>query len=385
MTTPAILALADGTVFHGTSVGADGKTIGEVVFNTAMTGYQEILTDPSYCRQIVTLTYPHIGNTGTNSEDMESSQVYASGLVIRDSSAIASSWRAERSFSEFLQAASTVAIGDIDTRKLTRLLREKGAQSGCIMTGDADPDIAVQHANKFPGIAGMDLAKFVTTDKPYQWCFGSGFDKRGRIMSRRVAPYHVVAYDFGIKRSILRVLSDLDCRMTVVPATTPAAEALSLAPDGIFLSNGPGDPEPCDYAVAAIREILDTVVPVFGICLGHQLLALAIGATTVKMMLGHHGANHPVLHESSGQVIITSQNHGFAVDTNSLPKNARVTHTSLFDGSLQGIALNGRAAFSFQGHPEASPGPHDLLPLFETFIADMDEFKRSSAQTTIAL
>jgi len=385
LTTPAILALADGTVFHGTSVGADGKTIGEVVFNTAMTGYQEILTDPSYCRQIVTLTYPHIGNTGTNSEDMESSQVYASGLVIRDSSAIASSWRAERSFSEFLQAASTVAIGDIDTRKLTRLLREKGAQSGCIMTGDADPDIAVQHANKFPGIAGMDLAKFVTTDKPYQWCFGSGFDQRGRIMSRRVAPYHVVAYDFGIKRNILRVLSDLDCRMTVVPATTPAAEALSLAPDGIFLSNGPGDPEPCDYAVAAIREILDTVVPVFGICLGHQLLALAIGATTVKMMLGHHGANHPVLHESSGQVIITSQNHGFAVDTNSLPKNARVTHTSLFDGSLQGIALNGRAAFSFQGHPEASPGPHDLLPLFETFIADMDEFKRSSAQTTIAL
>jgi len=385
LTTPAILALADGTVFHGTSVGADGKTIGEVVFNTAMTGYQEILTDPSYCRQIVTLTYPHIGNTGTNSEDMESSQVYASGLVIRDSSAIASSWRAERSFSEFLQAASTVAIGDIDTRKLTRLLREKGAQSGCIMTGDADPDIAVQHANKFPGIAGMDLAKFVTTDKPYQWCFGSGFDQRGRIMSRRVAPYHVVAYDFGIKRNILRVLSDLDCRMTVVPATTPAAEALSLAPDGIFLSNGPGDPEPCDYAVAAIREILDTVVPVFGICLGHQLLALAIGATTVKMMLGHHGANHPVLHESSGQVIITSQNHGFAVDTNSLPKNARVTHTSLFDGSLQGIALNGRAAFSFQGHPEASPGPHDLLPLFENFIADMDEFKRSSAQTTISL
>ena len=385
MTTPAILALADGTVFHGTSVGADGKTIGEVVFNTAMTGYQEILTDPSYCRQIVTLTYPHIGNTGTNSEDMESSQVYASGLVIRDSSAIASSWRAERSFSEFLQAASTVAIGDIDTRKLTRLLREKGAQSGCIMTGDADPDIAVQHANKFPGIAGMDLAKFVTTDKPYQWCFGSGFDKRGRIMSRRVAPYHVVAYDFGIKRNILRVLSDLDCRMTVVPATTPAAEALSLEPDGIFLSNGPGDPEPCDYAVTAIREILDTTVPVFGICLGHQLLALAIGATTVKMMLGHHGANHPVLHESSGQVIITSQNHGFAVDTNSLPKNARVTHTSLFDGSLQGIALNGRAAFSFQGHPEASPGPHDLLPLFENFIADMDEFKRSSAQTTISL
>ena len=385
MTTPAILVLADGTVFHGTSVGSDGKTIGEVVFNTAMTGYQEILTDPSYCRQIVTFTHPHIGNTGTNSEDMESSQVYASGLVIRDSSAIASSWRAERSFSDFLKAANTVAIGDIDTRKLTRLLREKGAQSGCIMTGDADSDIAVQHANKFPGIAGMDLAKFVTTDKAYQWCFGTAFDQRGRIMSRRVAPYHVVAYDFGIKRNILRILSDLDCRMTVVPATTPAAEALSLAPDGIFLSNGPGDPEPCKYAVTAIREILDTAVPVFGICLGHQLLALAIGAKTVKMKFGHHGANHPVLHQSSGQVIITSQNHGFAVDAESLPLNAKATHTSLFDGSLQGIALNGRAAFGFQGHPEASPGPHDLLPLFETFIADMDEFKRSSAQTTIAL
>jgi carbamoyl-phosphate synthase small subunit len=362
LTTPAILALADGTVFQGTSVGADGKTIGEVVFNTAMTGYQEILTDPSYCRQIVTLTYPHIGNTGTNSEDMESSQVYASGLVIRDSSAIASSWRAERSFPEFLQAANTVAIGDIDTRKLTRLLREKGAQSGC-----------------------MDLAKFVTTDKAYQWCYGSDFDHRGRIMSRRVAPYHVVAYDFGIKRNILRILSDLDCRMTVVPATTPAAEVLSLAPDGIFLSNGPGDPEPCHYAITAIREILDTAVPVFGICLGHQLLGLAIGAKTVKMKFGHHGANHPVLHESSGQVIITSQNHGFAVDAESLPLHAKVTHTSLFDGSLQGISLNGRAAFSFQGHPEASPGPHDLRPLFETFIADMDEFKRSSAQTTIAL
>ena len=385
MTTPAVLALADGTIFRGISVGADGKTIGEVVFNTAMTGYQEILTDPSYCRQIVTLTYPHIGNTGSNSEDMESSKIHASGLVIRDCSAIASSWRNERSFSDFLKAGNTVAIGDIDTRKLTRLLREKGAQSGCIMTGDVDPAICVQHANKFPGIAGMDLAKFVTTDKVYQWCYGTVSEQRGRIMSRRVAPYHVVAYDFGIKRNILRILSDLDCRMTVVPATTPAAEVLALAPAGIFLSNGPGDPEPCDYAITAIQDILDTDVPVFGICLGHQLLALAIGARTVKMKFGHHGANHPVLDESTGRVIITSQNHGFAVAADSLPKGVKATHKSLFDGSLQGIALPNRAAFSFQGHPEASPGPHDLLPLFERFILDMDDFKRSSSQTTISL
>jgi carbamoyl-phosphate synthase small subunit len=381
LTTPALLALADGTIFRGTSVGADGKTIGEVIFNTAMTGYQEILTDPSYCRHIVTLTCPHIGNTGANSDDMESSKIHASGLVIRDSSAIASSWRAERSFS----AGNTVAIADIDTRKLTRLLRDKGAQSGCIMTGEADPAIAVQHANKFPGIAGMDLAKFVTTDKAYQWCYGTDIDQRGRIMSRRVAPYHVVAFDFGIKRNILRILSDLDCRMTVVPATTTAAEVLALSPDGVFLSNGPGDPEPCDYAVTAIREILDTSVPVFGICLGHQLLALAIGARTMKMKFGHHGANHPVLNESSGRVVITSQNHGFAVDAESLPDGVEITYKSLFDGSLQGIALTDRAAFSFQGHPEASPGPHDLLPLFERFIADMDDFKRSSSRTTIAL
>jgi len=385
LTTPAVLALADGTIFRGTSVGADGKTIGEVVFNTAMTGYQEILTDPSYCRQIVTLTYPHIGNTGTNSDDMESSKIHASGLVIRDSSAIASSWRNERSFSEFLRAGKTVAIADIDTRKLTRLLREKGAQSGCIMTGDVDPAITVQHANKFPGIAGMDLAKFFTTKKAYQWCYGTDAEQRGRIMSRRVAPYHVVAYDFGIKRNILRILSDFDCRMTVVPATTPAAEVLALAPDGVFLSNGPGDPGPCDYAITAIQDILDTDVPVFGICLGHQLLALAIGAKTVKMKFGHHGANHPVLDESSGRVMITSQNHGFAVDAESLPDDVKTTHKSLFDGSLQGIELPDRAAFSFQGHPEASPGPHDLLPLFERFILDMDDFKRSSSQTTIAL
>ena len=385
MTTPAVLALADGTIFRGTSVGADGKTIGEVIFNTAMTGYQEILTDPSYCRHIVTLTCPHIGNTGANSDDMESSKIHASGLVIRDSSAIASSWRAERSFSEFLQAGNTVAIADIDTRKLTRLLRDKGAQSGCIMTGEADPAIAVQHANKFPGIAGMDLAKFVTTDKAYQWCYGTDIGQRGRILSRRVAPYHVVAFDFGIKRNILRVLSDFDCRMTVVPATTTAAEVLALSPDGVFLSNGPGDPEPCDYAITAIREILDTSVPVFGICLGHQLLALAIGARTMKMKFGHHGANHPVLDESSGRVVITSQNHGFAVDAESLPDGVEITYKSLFDGSLQGIALTGRAAFSFQGHPEASPGPHDLLPLFERFIADMNDFKRSSSRTTIAV
>ena len=385
MSTPAVLALQDGTVFRGISVGAPGKTIGEVVFNTAMTGYQEILTDPSYCRQIVTLTYPHIGNTGTNSEDMESSQIHASGLVIRDSSMVASSWRSERSFSEFLIAANTVAIADIDTRKLTRLLRRTGAQSGCIMTGEVEPEVAVQHANKFPGIAGMDLAKFVTTEDTYQWCHGSDFDRGGRIMSRRIAPHHVVVYDYGIKRNILRILSDLDCRMTVVPATTPAAEVLALAPDGIFLSNGPGDPEPCDYAIEAIRTILDAQVPVFGICLGHQLLALATGAKTVKMKFGHHGANHPVENSATGQVMITSQNHGFAVDEKTLPDNVEVTHISLFDGSLQGIALKGNAAFGFQGHPEASPGPHDLLPLFERFISAMDDYKRDASQSAMAL
>jgi len=385
LSTPAVLALQDGTIFRGISVGAPGKTIGEVVFNTAMTGYQEILTDPSYCRQIVTLTYPHIGNTGTNSEDMESSRIHASGLVIRDSSMVASSWRSERSFSDFLIAADTVAIADIDTRKLTRLLREKGAQSGCIMTGDIEPEVAIEHANKFPGIAGMDLAKFVTTEETYQWCYGSDFDRGGRIMSRRIAPNHVVVYDYGIKRNILRILSDLDCRMTVVPATTPASEVLALAPDGVFLSNGPGDPEPCDYAIEAIRTILESQVPVFGICLGHQLLALATGAKTLKMKFGHHGANHPVENSATGQVMITSQNHGFAVDEKSLPKNVEVTHTSLFDGSLQGIALQENAAFGFQGHPEASPGPHDLLPLFEQFISAMDEYKRVMSQSMLAI
>ncbi|TDJ10124.1 MAG: carbamoyl-phosphate synthase small subunit [Gammaproteobacteria bacterium] len=385
MSTPAVLALQDGTIFHGVSVGDDGNTIGEVVFNTAMTGYQEILTDPSYCRQIITLTYPHIGNTGTNSEDMESSKIHASGLIIRDCSMLASNWRVERDFRAFLRGGKTVAIADIDTRKLTRLIREKGAQSGCIMTGDANPDTAVEHARKFPGIAGMDLAKFVSTDRTYQWCYGAEFGKRSRVMSRRIAPYHVVAYDFGIKRHILRLLSDLDCRMTVVPATTTADEVLSLAPDGVFLSNGPGDPEPCDYAIKAIQELLESGVPIFGICLGHQLLALACGAKTVKMKFGHHGANHPVQHLSTGRVMITSQNHGFTVEEESLPEDVEATHRSLFDGSLQGIALKDAPAFSFQGHPEASPGPHDLLPLFERFIADMDEAKRNSSATALLL
>ena len=349
-----------------------------------MTGYQEILTDPSYCRQIVTLTYPHIGNTGTNAEDMESSQVHASGLIIRDSSLVTSNWRNERTFSEFLRQSDTIAIADIDTRKLTRLIREKGAQSGCIMTGDVNAEKAVKHAKKFPGIAGMDLAKFVSTDRSYQWAEGSSFGRKPRILSRRVAPYHVVAYDFGIKRNILRILADLDCRITVVPAQTPGQEALELSPDGIFLSNGPGDPEPCDYAITAIRRLLETGIPVFGICLGHQLLALAAGARTVKMKFGHHGANHPVLDIATGKVAITSQNHGFAVDEDSLPDNVEATHRSLFDDSLQGIALRGAPAFGFQGHPEASPGPHDLLPLFERFLQDMEAGKRSAARAVLS-
>jgi carbamoyl-phosphate synthase small subunit len=385
LSTPATLALEDGTIFRGVSVGGEGKTIGEVVFNTAMTGYQEILTDPSYCRQIVTLTYPHIGNTGTNSDDMESSKVHASGLIIRDASALASSWRSEQNLSEFLRRAKTVAIADIDTRKLTRILRTKGAQSGCIMTGDVDPDTAIQHARKFPGISGMDLAKFVTTERKYQWCNRSSFGKGDRMMSRRIAPYHVVAYDFGIKRNILHLLSDFDCRMTVVPATTPASDVLALAPDGIFLSNGPGDPEPCGYAIAAIKEILETSIPIFGICLGHQLLALATGAKTMKMKCGHHGANHPVQEVASGRVMITSQNHGFSVDEASLPDTVEATHHSLFDGTLQGISVKNKAAYGFQGHPEASPGPHDVLPLFERFIAEMEEAKRSAITPTLQI
>lgn len=384
MSTPAVLALQDGTVFHGTSVGADGQTIGEVVFNTAMTGYQEILTDPSYCRQIVTLTYPHIGNTGSNSGDMESSSIHASGLIMRDSSLVASNWRSERSFGEMLRQGEVVAIADIDTRKLTRIIREQGAQSGCILTGDADTEKAVRHASKFPGIVGTDLAKFVTTERPYQWCHGSTFDCKARILSRRIAPYHVVAYDFGIKRNILHLLSDLDCRMTVVPAATSASEALAMAPDGIFLSNGPGDPEPCDYAITAIKAFLKKGIPIFGICLGHQLLALAAGAKTVKMKFGHHGANHPVQDVATGQVLITSQNHGFTVDEKSLPKSVEVTHRSLFDGTVQGIAFKRTPAFGFQGHPEASPGPHDIRPLFERFILAMDVRKRRPAKASKA-
>jgi len=384
LSTPAILALQDGTVFHGTSIGAEGQTIGEVVFNTSMTGYQEILTDPSYCRQIVTLTYPHIGNTGTNSDDMESEKIHASGLIIRDSTMVTSSWRSERSFSDFLKQGNTVAIADIDTRKLTRIIREKGAQSACIMTGEQAVETAVKHASKFPGIAGMDLAKFVTTKEPYQWCYGTSFGRKPRIMSRRIAPYHVVAYDFGVKRNILRLLSDMDCRLTVVPAQTTAEEAIALMPDGIFLSNGPGDPEPCDYAISAIQSFLEVGVPLFGICLGHQLLALASGAKTEKMKFGHHGANHPVQDIESGQVMITSQNHGFAVDESTLPENVVTTHRSLFDGTLQGITFSDKPAFSFQGHPEASPGPHDLLPLFDRFIELMDVKKKKGFKAMIS-
>jgi carbamoyl-phosphate synthase small subunit len=385
LSTPALLALQDGTVFHGTSIGAEGQTIGEVVFNTSMTGYQEIMTDPSYCRQIVTLTYPHIGNTGTNSDDMESSKVHASGLIVRDSAMLASSWRSERTFPDFLRQAGTIAIADIDTRKLTRIIREKGAQSGCIMTGEQTNDIAIEHARKFPGIAGMDLAKFVTTPSSYQWCHGTSFDRQARIMSRRIAPYHVVAYDFGVKRNILRLLSDLDCRLTVVPATTTAKEAMALGPNGIFLSNGPGDPEPCGYAISAIADFLESGIPVFGICLGHQLLALAAGAMTDKMKFGHHGANHPVQNIATGQVMITSQNHGFAVNEGSLPDNVEATHRSLFDGTLQGIAIKDKPAFGFQGHPEASPGPHDLLPLFDRFIQHMDDQKKSGFRAALKL
>ncbi len=384
LSTPAILALEDGTVFYGTSIGAAGQTIGEVVFNTAMTGYQEILTDPSYCRQIVMLTYPHIGNTGTNSEDMESSKVHASGLIIRDSTLVTSSWRSERTFSDFLAQGKTVAIADIDTRKLTRIIREKGAMSGCIMSGKQDAETAVSHAKRFPGIAGMDLAKFVSTKRSYQWCFGRSFGHKQKVLSRRVAPYHVVAYDFGIKRNILRILSDLDCRMTVVPATTTAEEALALSPDGIFLSNGPGDPEPCDYAIAAIQAFLREGTPIFGICLGHQLLALAAGAKTVKMKFGHHGANHPVQDVASGRVVITSQNHGFAVDEESLPDSVIATHRSLFDGTLQGIAFRDKPAFSFQGHPEASPGPHDISEIFQRFIRSMELQKRSRLKAMLS-
>ena len=366
--TPAVLALEDGTVFRGVSIGASGVTTGEIVFNTAMTGYQEILTDPSYARQIVTLTYPHIGNTGVTPEDLESDSIHAAGLVIRDLPARHSSWRASHSLPQFLVEGETVAIAGVDTRKLTRILRERGAQGGCIATADrADADVALRAARAFPGLKGMDLAKVVSARAPYQWNEGSIGREDSRVL-RPGSRLHVVAYDFGIKRNILRLLSDYGCRMTVVPAQTSAADALALNPDGIFLSNGPGDPEPCDYAIEAIREFLETDVPVFGICLGHQLLGLASGARTVKMKFGHHGANHPVQELAGGHVLITSQNHGFAVDEATLPACLRPTHRSLFDGSLQGVARTDRAAFGFQGHPEASPGPHDLRPLFEHFV-----------------
>jgi carbamoyl-phosphate synthase small subunit len=373
---PAILALEDGTVFNGVSVGADGRTLGEVVFNTAMTGYQEILTDPSYYRQIVTLTYPHIGNVGTNSDDFESTKIYAAGLIIRDLSSAVSSWRAEDSLEHFLRRGKTVAIAEIDTRRLTRVLRDKGAQAGCIVTGaKAKPEEAIRAARKFPGLKGMDLARLVCTKQPYQWNQGSIWPERQSVYAKRVATFHVVAFDYGIKRNILRLISDQDCRITVVPATTTADDAMSLLPDGVFLSNGPGDPEPCDYAIEAIAKLVDIGVPTFGICLGHQLLGLASGAKTTKMKFGHHGANHPVVEIDSGRVMITCQNHGFAVQEDTLPANVRATHRSLFDGTLQGLERTDRPAFSFQGHPEASPGPHDLRPLFQRFTAAMKAYR----------
>ena len=374
---PALLALADGTVFRGKGIGAEGESVGEVVFNTAMTGYQEILTDPSYTRQIVTLTYPHIGNTGINREDVESDRIYAAGLVIRDLPPLASNFRSERTLSDYLRSENVVAVADIDTRKLTRILREKGAQAGCLMSGTRlDADEAIARARAFPGLAGMDLAQVVTTRAPYawqegEWKLGAGYTAPAQ------EKFHVVAYDFGVKRNILRMLASRGCKLTVVPAQTPAREALALRPDGVFFSNGPGDPEPCDYAIAAIRELLETRIPAFGICLGHQLMGLAAGAKTLKMKFGHHGANHPVKDLDTGQVLITSQNHGFVVDPATLPGNVRITHVSLFDGSLQGMAWNDRPALCFQGHPEASPGPHDVAYLFDRFIGMMKDAKKN--------
>lgn len=370
--TPAILVLKDGTVFRGSAIGAEGIVAGEVVFNTALTGYQEILTDPSYCRQIVTLTYPHIGNTGANTEDVESEKVQAAGLVIRDLPLRSSNFRENWNLSDYLKRENIVAIADIDTRKLTRLLRDKGAQDGCIMAGRIDEPAALKAAREFPGLVGMDLAKVVSCTKPYEtdeteWKLGEGYGKRVD------ARFHVVAYDFGVKRNILRMLASRGCKLTVVPAQTSAADVMKLKPDGVFLSNGPGDPEPCDYAIRAIREFLAADLPVFGICLGHQLLALACGAKTLKMKFGHHGANHPVQDLDTKRVMITSQNHGFAVDAATLPANARVTHVSLFDGSLQGFALTDKPAFCFQGHPEASPGPHDVDYLFNKFVKLMEQ------------
>jgi len=376
----AILVLEDGSIFKGKSIGAEGISTGEVVFNTAMTGYQEILTDPSYAKQIVTLTYPHIGNTGTTSEDEESSKVWASGLVIRDLPLLASNFRNEENLDDYLRARNIVAIADIDTRRLTRILCDRGATNGCLLAGGiVSEDIesakaqALKAASEFPGLVGMDLAKEVTCSSQYEWTEGSWQLGQGHAGQVPPTKHHIVAYDFGVKRNILRMLRDRGCQVTVVPAKTPASEVLGMKPDGVFLSNGPGDPEPCDYAIAAIKEILDTDTPIFGICLGHQLLALASGAQTAQMKLGHHGANHPVQDKEQRRVFITSQNHGFAVDEASLPENLRATHHSLFDGSLQGIHRTDKAAFGFQGHPEASPGPHDIAPVFDHFIKLMND------------
>ena len=373
---PAVLALADGSVFQGFSIGAAGNTTGEVVFNTAMTGYQEILTDPSYSRQIVTLTYPHIGNTGVNREDVEASQIHAAGLIIKDLPRLLSNFRSQQSLSDYLKEGNIVSIAGIDTRKLTRILREKGAQNGAIVAGEADIAAAtakaLELARAFPGLAGMDLAKVVSTKKAYNWTETEW--RLGRGYGQQITPkFHVVAYDFGVKYNILRMLAERGCKVTVLPAQATAAEALALNPDGIFLSNGPGDPEPCDYAIAASKELIERGIPTFGICLGHQIMALASGAKTLKMKFGHHGANHPVQDLDSKQVMITSQNHGFAVDQATLPANCRVTHISLFDGSLQGFERTDKPAFCFQGHPEASPGPHDIAPLFDKFVAMMEK------------
>ena len=373
MRKPALLALEDGTLFRGESIGAEGHAQGEVVFNTSITGYQEILSDPSYCQQIITLTYPHIGNVGVNRGDEEAGRIHASGLVVRDCPRRASNWRSQQPLGDYLRERGVVALAGIDTRRLTRLLREKGAQNGCLMAGDVlDAELALRLAREFPGLKGMDLARVVSTSTPYVWSEGTWRLASNSFPTVSDGRYHVVAYDYGIKRNILRMLAERGCRLTVVPAQTPACEVMALQPDGVFLSNGPGDPEPCDYAIAAIRELLDAGIPLFGICLGHQLLGLASGARTVKMKFGHHGGNHPVLDLDSGRVMISSQNHGFAVDDATLPANLRATHRSLFDGSLQGIARTDRPAFSFQGHPEASPGPHDVAPLFDRFIALMD-------------
>jgi carbamoyl-phosphate synthase small subunit len=378
LTKSAILVLEDGTVFKGTAIGADGAAVGEVVFNTSMTGYQEILTDPSYAEQIITLTYPHIGNTGTNSEDEESDTIWAKGLVIRDLPLLASNFRNEQNLSDYLKARNILGIADIDTRKLTRILRQKGAQNGCIMTVDSITESAeteaLAQAKAFPGIKGMDLAKVVSTKEQYQWTEGSWELGKGHITPEN-SQFHVVAYDFGAKRNILRMLVDRGCKVTVVPAQTSAEAVLAMNPDGIFLSNGPGDPEPCDYAISAIQSFLETETPIFGICLGHQLLGLASGAGTVKMKFGHHGGNHPVKDFERNVVMITAQNHGFAIDENKMPENLKVTHVSLFDNSIQGVHRTDKAAFSFQGHPEASPGPADAAPLFDHFIDLMNEAK----------